>query len=261
MILSQDDIISLNASGVSWGACYNYSSSGLLGCSETINCFSGVFVAGATCKSNYHPDFNKNENDFWVSDPIVGSTISSVKIGDPLFGGIYCGIFTPSGVSFSDNVQILSSTDSTNYAMIMKEDKFAGPYIENKISTLNPNTSNYNGAYNAAFANKVKVDIETQNDFYKDWRIPSIAELYFIHYKAYKSSAIFRSIIHNLYGSNNINITSSSVFRINTKSKIQESSVLNENYLYGMDFNRGRVVLIGPYIISIFMYIRLVRLI
>jgi len=257
MILSPDDIISLNTSGVSWGACYTYSPTGTSECVEKTktNCYGGVFDAGVTCTPNYYPNFTKNENNLWTSDPIAESTISTFKPGDHVLGGVYVGTLTPNKESFSDKVQMLSSTNSTNYAIVMYEQKIIDPYLKNSHSKLNPNTSIYDGAYNSVFANKVKVNFAVQNDTYKDWYIASIAELNLIK-KLYKRSSKFRSIVYNLYGNTDIKITSSSVFNINTNSKIQKSSLLNEKYLYAMDFNTGDIILFGAYIESILMYIR-----
>lgn len=259
MSLSSTDISILDANDSSWGSCYTYTSAGDVACSHELksNC-GGYYIDGATCDLDTLPTFNKYETDFWISDPINTAEVSNVVVGSEFQGGLYCGQYIPSGLSFTDNINTIYSSDTTPYALILYNKIFKIKY--GTKTSINPNTSNYNGRFNLILGDSALPDLNVDNIF-KDWYYPSISELKFITNQYSKYINLRSKIIKMFIGQEPKNITSSSIFSIRAPIGAQRSSPLHQKYLYGTNLNYNTTVLINPNIISNLFCIRTIELI
>ena len=260
MTLTSTDISILNTAGVSWGACYSYNDDGSVSCSPLLNSTcGGYYKAGVTCNTQSIPTINKYKTNFWIPSGISASSLSNITVGSMLQGGIFGGTYSPSGISFSDGINTISSSDTTVYALILYKDIFKTKYIKSTTTILNVDTSNYNGRFNLVLENSIQPSLNFDNTF-PDWYFPSISELYFIK-NQYKKHTIFRNKVKKMSNNEAQNITSSSVFSIVSPTPLQKDSPFNKKYLYGMNIEYDAFVLISPYIKSNFFSIRSIEVI
>ena len=257
MSLSFDDISYLNASGVSWGACYSYNENGGVDCShkKEFSC-SGYFQKGITCDTTLLSSFNKYETNFWIADKITTASLSGIQIGSDFQGGVYGGTYSPSNISFEDGISTISSSDTTVYAMIIYPNALKTKYLKPNRSLIT-NTSNFNGRLNLVMGNSTQPSLNFDNIF-KDWYFPSIGELYYIKNLYAKNMKFRTKMKKSLKGK--FNIPSSSVFNIPSPTILQSRSPLKGKYLYVIDMDYdGNLSLINPNIEYGFLPIRTIE--
>ena len=254
MSLSLDDISYLNASGVSWGACYSYNKNGSVDCShkKEFSC-GGYFQKGITCDTGLLSSFSKYETNFWIADKITTASLSGIQIGSDFQGGVYGGTYSPSNISFNDGISTISSSDTTVYAMIIYPNALKTKYLKPNRSLIT-NTSNFNGRLNLVMGNSTQPSLNFDNIF-KDWYFPSIGELHYIKNIYVKNIKFRTKMKKSLKGK--FNIPSSSVFNIPSPTILQSRSPLNGKYLYVIDMEYdGNLSLINPNIEYGFLAIR-----
>lgn len=251
MPLSASDILSLNDAQVAWGACYNYtenSDSRIPYCDVKLetNCY-GLFTPKTDCVSGYIDSYIKNTQGNWQSTGVSSSVFSSLKLGATIWNSIYVGTYTPSGISFSDGLNVYSSSDSSQYAIIIYPT--TEPYILSENTSLSNKTSAFSGQYNRNEGNKFNPKINLPEVFdntniFLDWTIPSIVELKFLH-KKYLQSLSLRTKINSMLVNKNPIFTSSTVFNAE-RSRYPNVKDLTLKYLYGMGFPDGNIALVDP---------------
>ena len=260
MTLTSNDISILNAAGISWGACYSFNADGDVVCSHSLtSSCGGHYIEGTTCDVQSITAISKYNTNFWIPIGISAASLTGIQIGSLFQGGIYGGTYIPSGISFSDQISTISSSDNTIYALILYKDIIKTEYLKPTIA-LNSNTSNYNGRFNLVLENSIQPSLNFDNTF-PDWYFPSISEIQFIKTQ-YKKYTVFRNKIRKMFSSGPKNITSSSAFSIPSPTPLQQASPFNKKYLYGINMEYDtEVLLINPYIESDFFCIRSIEVI
>ncbi len=268
MTLLNSDIIELNNSAIEWGSCYDYTeneNNRSQTCNITLksNCL-GLFVGSTGCFSNYIDSQFKNDTGKWQSSGISSSYFNSIPIGVNIWGSIFIGIYSPSGITLSDGLNTFSSSDSTQYALLINPTVRSIRFADYIKSELSPNTSIFSGEYNRNYGNRFdpeinnrEIPIEFENIFL-DWTIPSIVELKFL-YKNYIKSFSLRNKLTSMFMNKNMIATSSSVF-LADRSKYPNVKNINKKYLYGMRINTGNIEFVSPSILSNCLLVRSIPL-
>jgi len=266
MSLSASEILSLNDAGVDWGACYNYtedSDSRTPDCKVKLktNCY-GLFEPKTDCVSGYVDSYIKNIQGNWQSIGVSGSVFSSFKPGDIVWNSIYAGTYIPSGISLSDGLNIYSSSDSSQYAILIYPTIV--PCILSENTSLSSKTSAFSGQYNRNEGNKFNAkinlpEISDNTNIFLDWVILSYGELEFLHNK-YLQHLSLRTKINSMLVNKNHIVTSSTVFTTKI-SRHPNAKDLTSNYLYGMGFPDGKISLVNPTFESNFILARSIPII
>lgn len=260
MTLSNNDIDYLEFSGEPWGSCYSYNKNGEPECSHalqnTCNDPSG-FKLGVTCDTQSIPQLNKYKN-FWNPDPIPAAVLSGISVGDPFLWGVYVGIYIPANISVSNDINVMSSTDTKQYAMIVHKTPFEFTYLKDNRK-LDPKASTHNGKFNLLLRNSSDVPHNIDNTF-KAWSFASIGELEF--FKLQYAKYIKLREMRNILKLADFNISSTSVFNMGpSATSLQKLSPLNKNYLMGLNIEYGTLFLVSPYIQSNFLVTTLIEVI